>query len=224
LHASDLVVAPSQAFLDAVRSIYDFPTQARVIRNGVDFSDPISSEPSRRLPIAMAAGRMWDEAKDLHTLAQAAAGLKWNVYVAGDLISPDGRGEAADSMHCLGRLPSDDMRRWLSRACVFVHPARYEPFGLAVLEAARCGCALVLSDIPTLREIWDGAAIFVPAGDPRVLRDALREVLADRTMCQKLASQARNRAAQFSAQHMAAQYVEAYRELLAKTSKERAVA
>jgi glycosyltransferase involved in cell wall biosynthesis len=207
-----------------MRTIYEFPTQARVIHNGIDFADPISLGPTRRLPIAVAAGRMWDEAKDLHTLAQAAAGLQWNVYVAGELISPDGRGEAADSMHCLGRLPSDDMRRWLSRACVFVHPARYEPFGLAVLEAARCGCALVLSDIPALKELWDGAAMFVPAGNPRALRDALREVLANSAMCQKLASQAHTRAAQFSAQHMARQYVEAYRELLAKPSKERAVA
>ncbi len=31
-------------------------------------------------------------------------------------------------------------------------PARYEPFGLSVLEAALSGCALVLGDIPSLRE------------------------------------------------------------------------
>lgn len=223
LQGSDLVVAPTRAFLDALRSIYEFGSLTRVIRNGIDLARPLTEE-SRRLPIAIAAGRMWDEAKDLHTLAQAAAGLRWNVYVAGDLVSPDGRGEAADSMHCLGRLPSDDMRRWMSRASVFVHPARYEPFGLSVLEAARCGCALVLSDIPTLRELWDGTAIFVPTKNPQALRDAMDHVLTDKTHCQQLAAKARTRAAQFSAQSMATQYAAAYRELLAKPSKERAVA
>ncbi len=46
-------------------------------------------------------------------------------------------------------------------ATVFASMARYEPFGLAVLEAAQAGMRLVLSDIPTFRELWDGAAIFV---------------------------------------------------------------
>ena len=52
---------------------------------------------------------------------------------------------------------------------IFVSVARYEPFGLAVLEAAQAGCALVLSDIPTFRELWGGAALFVPANDDRAL-------------------------------------------------------
>ena len=49
----------------------------------------------------------------------------------------------------------------MARTAVFVSPALYEPFGLAVLEAAQAGCALVLSDIPTFRELWDGVALFV---------------------------------------------------------------
>ena len=52
--------------------------------------------------------------------------------------------------------------------------ALYEPFGLAVLEAAQAGCALVLSDIPTFRELWDGAALFVAAATtPRLCAEAV---------------------------------------------------
>jgi glycosyltransferase involved in cell wall biosynthesis len=53
----------------------------------------------------------------------------------------------------------------LARASIYVHPARYEPFGLAILDAALAGCALVLGDIPSLRELWHDAAIFVPTED-----------------------------------------------------------
>ena len=79
----------------------------------------------------------------------------------------------------LGRL---DERRWPSgwpRAAIYALPARYEPFGLSALEAALSGCALVLGDIPSLREVWGDAAVFVPPDDAGGLRDAL--YAADRT-------------------------------------------
>ncbi len=58
------------------------------------------------------------------------------------------RGEA------VGRLGPEEMREQYARAAIFAHPARYEPFGLSVLEAALSGCALVLGDISSLRELW----------------------------------------------------------------------
>jgi glycogen(starch) synthase len=224
LNASDLVLAPTQAFLESLQSTYSFTTASRVIHNGIGALAPQGGESARRLSIALAAGRMWDEAKDLHTLAQAAEWLKWNVYVAGDLVSPDGRSGAVDSLHCLGRLPSDEMQRWLARAAVFVHPARYEPFGLSVLEAARSGCALILSDISTLRELWNDAAMFVPAHKPRDLCDALRSVLDNRSLRRELGLKAQSRAARFNAQRMATEYFNLYRQLLSISSQERAVA
>ena len=67
----------------------------------------------------------------------------------------------------LGRLPAAAVAAWLRRARGLRLAALYEPFGLAVLEAAQAGCALVLSDIPTFRELWDGAAVFADPHDPR---------------------------------------------------------
>ena len=60
----------------------------------------------------------------------------------------------------LGPLSHSQTLRQLDAASIFLHPAFYEPCGLSVLEAARCRCCLVLSDIPSLRELWEGAAIF----------------------------------------------------------------
>jgi hypothetical protein len=57
-------------------------------------------------------------------------------------------------------------------------PARYEPFGLSILEAAGDRCALMLGDIPSLREIWDSRAQSVAPGDHEALLAALATLLS----------------------------------------------
>jgi UDP-glucuronate decarboxylase len=110
------------------------------------------------------AGRLWDEGENLGMLDVAAGRLGVPMRAAGPLAGPDGGQVLFDNIHCLGTLGEEDLCRWLSARPVFVCAALYEPFGLSVLEAASAGCALILSDIPTFRELWDEVAIFV---DPR---------------------------------------------------------
>jgi glycosyltransferase involved in cell wall biosynthesis len=86
----------------------------------------------------------------------------------------------------------------MRRASVFVAPARYEPFGLTILEAAANGCALVLSDIPTLRELWDDAALFVPVDDRAELKATLTLLMRNHGLRTKLQSAARKRAERYS--------------------------
>ena len=63
-----------------------------------------------------------------------------------------------------------------------------------MLEAAQAGCALVLSDIATFRELWAGAAMFVPPGDPAGLAAALTKLLHDPAERERLSAAARVRA------------------------------
>jgi glycogen(starch) synthase len=93
---------------------------------------------------------------------------------------------------------------------VFAHPARYEPFGLVALEAALAGCALALGDIPTLRELWDGAALFVTPGDPDSLAQAIDRLIADSRLRRQLAAAALARAAAYDADAMARDYLDLY--------------
>jgi glycosyltransferase involved in cell wall biosynthesis len=86
---------------------------------------------------------------------------------------------------------------------VFVSAALYEPFGLAVLEAAQAGCALVLSDIPTFRELWGEAALFVPARDDRAFAEAIRGLLDDEDRRAALGRAARQRSRRYAAAAMA---------------------
>src|SRR5690606_16526783 len=95
------------------------------------------------------------------------------------------------------------MRRCYRRAPIYCLPARYEPFGLTPLEAATHGCALVLGDIPSLREVWGDAAAFVPPDDTNALARQLNRLIADRAARHKLAERCQARAAQFSRARMA---------------------
>ena len=103
-----------------------------------------------------------------------------------------------DAICCTSRDGREAMRRILAQRPVFASAARYEPFGLAVLEAAQAGQALVLSDIPTFRELWDGAALFV--SDEAGLVPALRRAL---DAPEGLAAAARERARRYTADAMA---------------------
>jgi glycosyltransferase involved in cell wall biosynthesis len=188
----------------------------RVIHNG---RDPRLFAPAGKEPFVLCAGRLWDLGKGIDTVNAAADGLAWPVYAAGPLAGPDGSGAAFDHLHCLGALAEPELAKWVGRAALFCAPSRYEPFGLTALEAAMSGAALVLSDIPTFRELWDGAAAFVPAGDADALRKELRALCEDSDRRAGLAEAARLRAANYSVAEAARRYATLYGELLARDTQ-----
>ncbi|HEU4564903.1 MAG TPA: glycosyltransferase family 4 protein [Gemmatimonadaceae bacterium] len=212
LGAARLVVAPTRAMLEAAEHHYGPLPASRVIPNG---RDPAGWTPLAKEPLVLAAGRLWDEAKNVAALDRVAPALPWPVYVAGEERHPEGGTPALAAARPLGRLAPEALARWMGRAALYALPARYEPFGLSALEAALCGCALVLGDIASLRESWEGAAHFVPAGDDVALRCALRDLIAHPARREALAMRARERALSFGAARMADAYVAAYRAMTA---------
>jgi glycosyltransferase involved in cell wall biosynthesis len=118
----------------------------------------------------------------------------------------------------LGRLDAGELADWLGRACIFALPARYEPFGLTPVQAALAGCALVLGDIDSLREVWGENADFVHPDDPAALRRRLEELLADEELRLQRAEAARQRALAYTVEAMAAKYMRRYRYMLGELS------
>jgi glycogen synthase len=211
LHAADLVVAPTRAFLQQIQALYGPLRRTLCIWNGC----PLVEGTAAKEPLIFAAGRVWDKGKNLQALAATAHRLAWPLAIAGAGAPPHGNGDDAP---WLGPLSAEAIQRWYARAAVFVLPARYEPFGLAALEAAMARCALVLGDLPTLRELWDGAALFVAPDDPDELVSALNALAADAELRALLGDLARSRAQGYSAARMTAGYLEAYAGLLAERS------
>jgi glycogen(starch) synthase len=211
LNSADLVIAPTQAFLGQLQSCYGFKRPADVIRNG----RPIRRHAGgRREPLLIGCGRLWDAAKNLSVFDAAAAGLPWPSYVIGDPSGPDGQTFVPKAVGTLGTLSHQEVQSWLQRASIFVQPALYEPFGLAVLEAAAAGCALVLSDIPTMRELWDGAAEFFNPCDNAQLHSTLNALIEDPAKRAALAAAAQRRATEYCVDSMAAAYAKVYRSLV----------
>jgi glycogen synthase len=213
LRAADLVVAPTRAFLRTIQGVYGPGFPARVIWNGRAASN---IEAIDKQPVVLAAGRIWDAAKNLRMLASVAKHLPWPVCVAGPGAPEHGDGAAlARNVRWLGALSPAEISLWYAQAAIFVSPSRYEPFGLAVVEAAHTGCALVLGDVPTLRELWAGAALFVPPDGREQLAHVLGLLIADDELRATFGRLARKRAAIFSATRMTAAYRDAYAEVIA---------
>lgn len=208
LAAADAWIAPTQAFRDTMASLYRPPTPGNVIWNGIETSYSARTKQS----CILAAGRMWDHGKNLATLAQAAPRLDWPIRVAGSVSDPDGvnRAITPERVIYLGTLTHSALLAAMDSAAIFTAPSLYEPFGLSVLEAAARGCALVLSDIETFRELWGDAALFVDPRDPRALEHALQELSRNDGLRTALQRAARIRSRRYCRAQMLSGYRAAY--------------
>jgi glycosyltransferase involved in cell wall biosynthesis len=220
LAGADAVVTPTRAMLRELERDHDLrPGTATAIHNGSSSpaaaSNPLYIESDlpavgERGGLVVGSGRFWDPAKNLAALDAAAEGLDWPVAVAGEL-GPGGGTRHAESTGVLDRAALAELRR---RASIYAAPALYEPFGLGILEAAGDRCALVLGDIPSLRELWSDAAVFVDPRDARALRRALSALIDDERRRLDLAERAWQRAGELSVERSADSYRRLYRRLL----------
>ena len=198
LRGAQSVIAPSAAMLSKLERLYGPLRSTSVIANG---RDPLRFLPQEKTPLIVSAGRLWDRAKNIDAVHAIASRLSWPVTVAGDV-----------TVGC-GRLPEQAFADLLGRAAIAALPARYEPFGLLPLEAALAGCALVLGDIPSLREVWGNTATYVDPDDGEALYAAIESLIADPERRQRSAWRARRRALLYSPADMARRYLWIYRSL-----------
>lgn len=216
LQSANLVIAPSVTMLAALNSHYGSLVNDRVILNG---RDSTIFCPFEKKEFVLTAGRLWDEAKNVAALKDIAHHLLWPIYIAGEEKHPDGETDAVkpistNNVHILGRLSTEELASWYAHAAIYALPAKYEPFGLSVLEAALSGCALVLGDIASFREIWGDAAVFVPPDDGDAIAHAINTLINDSSLRTALATKARTRALKFTPQRMVSGYLEAYQDLI----------
>lgn len=207
LEGADLVVAPTASMLGALKRHYGLDRGGIVIPNG---RRSALYQPGVKEPGVLAAGRLWDAAKNLEALEAVAPDIDWPVRVAGCNVHPDGGVRAGTHVDLLGELAPSELARELARASIYALPARYEPFGLSALEAGLCGCALVLGDIPSLREVWENAALYVAPDDHDALRKTLQRLIGDEALRADMAQRARTRALHYSPARMAQRYLLAY--------------
>jgi glycosyltransferase involved in cell wall biosynthesis len=211
IEAATVVVAPSGAMMDAILRNYPPPRRVAVVYHG---RNPEDFFPSHKHPFVLALGRLWDEGKNLELLDQIASNVSWPILVGGSTALGDTRSAPFRRASYIGRAGGVALRALLSRASIYSLPARYEPFGLSILEAALSGAALVLGDIPSLREIWGDAALYVDPEDAAAWSSSLRRLIVNRTLLSEMADKARFRSLRYTASAMVAGYSSIYDEIL----------
>lgn len=207
LRRAAAIVAPSVAFAAETARIYDVKVPVNAVHNGrraINFVRVPQGE------FVFTASRLWDEGKNVKTLDAAAARVRVPFQAAGPTQGPNGASIGVDQLGALGEIGAVRMAGLFSARPVFASAAFYEPFGLSVLEAAQAGCALVLSDIPTHREIWNGAAIFVPASNSDAFADAIQDLIDDPDERRELGQLSQARARFYTPERMARGMAEIY--------------
>lgn len=200
LRAADRLVAPTASYARLVARHYGLPRRPSVVHNGRAAPPaPASAVHDRVLTV----GRLWDRVKGAQLLDRVAARLAVPFDAAGASVGPHGERVELRHLHALGQLDGAALGRKLGARPIFVSAATFEPFGLAVLEAASSGCALVLSDIASFRELWDGAALFAPPGDETAYVTAIESLIDDPPLRRKLGAAASGRAARYTPRAMA---------------------
>ena len=220
LQGADAVIAPSRWMLSQIEEIYGTPSNPTVIYNG---RNPQQFNPhAEKEDRVVSIGRLWDEAKQVAVLA--ACGVRCPITIAGSLESPEQRRSSVasgsrKSVEFRDKLASSQVRSLLAGASIYAATSRYEPFGLAPLEAALSRCALVANDIPTFRELWGPTAVYFPANDADGLRAAVETLRSDPSLRKHHSELAYQRARRlFSADAMVEEYLSVYRSLVPERS------
>ena len=97
---------------------------------------------------------------------------------------------------------------------MLVFPSLYEGFGMPILEAFACGCPVVLSDTPALKEIAGDAAMYFHPKSIAELRAAVHQVLEDDDLKRALIERGHERVSKFSWQKTGLETAEVYRSAL----------
>jgi len=114
-----------------------------------------------------------------------------------------------------GEQTEDELRDLYAGSSTYVATSRYEPFGLAPVEAALSGCALAVNDIPIFHELWGEDALYFRRNDPDALALVIGEFSRDEKLRSDYADRALNHARnKFDSARMISEYEQLYEGLL----------
>jgi glycosyltransferase involved in cell wall biosynthesis len=218
LQQADAVVAPSKWMIEQLSHHYGRLPHVSVVYNG---RNPALFHPSMHpRDEIVSVGRLWDVAKNASLLLREE--MPSQVRIIGADRHPEFQGrplefaEVRPNVHLEPFQDERTLAATFSKAAVYAATSQYEPFGLAPLEAALSGCAIVASDIPTFREIWGNTALYFHNNDARSLSEMLSCVISNPEIRQQYADLAFDRARdRYNADRMVDEYVELYRAVFA---------
>ncbi len=124
-----------------------------------------------------------------------------------------GRSGVAQRVHFTGFIPDQDLVALYGGCDTLVFPSFYEGFGIPILEAMACGRAVTCSNASAMPEVADGAAILFDPYSTSEMARAIRDLLLDHDLRQRMERLGQQRAAQFSWDLSAAKTLQVYYEV-----------
>jgi len=222
LRGANCVVASTHAALDSLQRLYApiprllhfgkgprFP-ELRAVPHGCTDT---CLRPMVKREYVVSIGSPCDEAQNFEMLDAVARDLRWPVVLAGKGPMPESVQDSLAHLNCLDAPAPTEM---LGQAAIFALPTRYEPFGFSALQAAQAGCALVLGDIPSLRETWGDAALFASPDNRDAFAAVLHGVIEDAGLRREMSLRARECAQQLTPARMAESMLECYSGLVVR--------
>ena len=196
--AADRIVVTTDVMRENVKMRHpELAPRVSVIPNYVE-TDRFVPRGAESITDVIYVGRLSAE-KNLAALLDAVRRIGCSIAIAG--TGELGRSleescrDLGDRVKWHGNIPHHDLPRFLATGRVFALPSHYEGHPKALIEAMACGCAIVATDVPGIRELVrhreDG---WLCKTDSDSIRSALDSLLSDPSLRQRLGEAARIRA------------------------------
>jgi len=226
----DRVITVSKSSANDVIRIFHVPqSKVRIVHNGIDIDifkkvDHVEKEPNRVIVVANTE----DRKKGIIYLLKAIQLLKDDMDVKLTIVDRIGEHTKyapmlvrelglEDRVTFTGRLTTEELVKRYSTAEVAVTASLYEGFGLPCAEAMSCGTPVIATKAGALPEVVGNgsAGMLVPPEDPVALAGAIKLLLADKPLRQRLGQAGRKRIEEaFSWDDAAKKTVEVYKEVM----------
>lgn len=209
IKAGAQVVTVSEASRNELVRYLNLPRQSiRIVSEGADHMQRVTPDESilsrHALPRAgfvLAVGNLaaHKNLAGLRSTARMLADRNVPLVITGALNAAIFGRQDADAVpqpaRYIGRVSDGELRALYDAAACFVYPTYYEGFGLPAVEAMACGCPVVASGIPVLRETCGDAALFCDPFSPDDIARQIARVLDEPKLTLQLVMNGRQRSA-----------------------------
>jgi glycosyltransferase involved in cell wall biosynthesis len=208
LRAVDAVIAVSEFTKRDVVELADVPAErVHVVPNAT--SEVFAAHGAAAAGDYVLAVGTLEPRKNLRRLAEAVGRLGVELRVVG-ATGWGGVEVGGDGVRWLGRLPDEALAEQYRGALCLAYPSLYEGFGIPVLEAMRCGTAVVTSAGSAMEEVAGDAAELVDPQDVSSIADGIERAVARRAELRALGLR---RAERFTWDEAAARTAALYRQV-----------
>lgn len=186
------------------------PDRISVVQLGIDAEDFNTNAVTSSNPYFLHVGRV-EKKKNIQLLVQAFDAFKQSTKskIGLVLVGSFGYGsdeineqikisEFADDIKVMGYMSDKDMIPLLNGALAYVLPSKFEGFGMPALEAMAAGVPLIASDLPVMREVAEGAALFSDPDDVNSWTTSMTRMATDQELRSTLIAAGHERAKKFS--------------------------